>query len=141
VVWGGDVFFLHYTTWLDAYVPPVVCIPIGAVLLLLSLWLAWASHKTIFGEVREEPRVIREGVYGLARHPMYLSEILLCLGLLVFGISIAAAVVWIVACAFLHRISRYEEEQLIARFGDAYRQYMDEVPMWIPRIARGRTRS
>lgn len=63
-------------------------------------------------------------------------EILLYLGLLALGISLAAAAVWIIGCAFLHVISRYEERQLLERLGVEHRQYMADVPMWIPRIRR-----
>jgi protein-S-isoprenylcysteine O-methyltransferase Ste14 len=67
---------------------------------------------------------------------VYLSEILLYLGLLLLSISLAAAVVWIIAIGFLHYISRYEERLLLARFGREYELYMREVPMWIPRFRK-----
>jgi protein-S-isoprenylcysteine O-methyltransferase Ste14 len=72
----------------------------------------------------------------VVRHPVYLAEILLYLGLLVGNMSLAALGVWIGAVIFLHRISRYEENLLLARFGEEYRQYMTRVPMWLPRIGR-----
>jgi protein-S-isoprenylcysteine O-methyltransferase Ste14 len=135
-VWISDVFLLHYTTWLTAYVPLFVRIPIGTALLLVAVWLAQSSLRIVFGEVRPEPCVIRKGVFGLVRHPIYLSEVLLYLGLLVLDISLAAAAVLVIAFAFVHFISRYEEKQLLDRFGAEYRQYMADVPMWIPRIRR-----
>jgi len=47
-------------------------------------------------------------VFSVVRHPVYLSEILLYLGLLMLSISLAAAVVWIIAIGFLHYISRIQ---------------------------------
>jgi protein-S-isoprenylcysteine O-methyltransferase Ste14 len=87
----------------------------------------------VFGEEREEPGVIRKGVFSVVRHPIYLGEILVYLGLLMLSLSLAAAVAWAIAIAFLHTISRYEEGLLLARFGEAYEAYMREVPKWIPR--------
>jgi protein-S-isoprenylcysteine O-methyltransferase Ste14 len=90
----------------------------------------------VFGEIREDSTVIRKGVFNWVRHPIYLSEILLYLGMLLISISLAAGVVWLMAIAFLHYISRHEEKLLLARFGEAYEQYMQEVPMWIPRLRK-----
>jgi len=52
------------------------------------------------------------------------------------SISLAAAVVWIIAIGFLNYISRYEERLLLARFGQEYKEYIREVPMWIPRLRK-----
>ena len=134
--WIVDTFFLSYTTFLNHYVPQGVRIPCGVVMLVLSYILVRKGLSIVFGEKRETPGVIRKSVFGVVRHPVYLSEILLYLGLLMLSISLAAAVVWVIAIGFLHYISRYEERLLLARFGEEYERYMREVPMWIPRIRK-----
>ena len=136
VTWIPDTFFLKYTTFLNEYVPVAVRTPLGAVLLLTSVYLARTGMAIVFGEERDGPGVIRKGVFGVVRHPIYLSELLLYLGLLMLSISLAAAVVWVIAIVFLYYISRYEERLLLARFGEEYAQYMRDVPMWIPRLRR-----
>ena len=132
--WIGDTFFFECTTFLNRHVPPSVRIPLGAAVIVLSVVLAWRSHSIVFGERRETPGVIRKSVYNRVRHPMYLSEALLYLGLLIMSISLIAAAVWVVVIAFLHYISRHEEKLLLARFGEDYRRYLREVPMWLPRL-------
>ena len=131
-VWITDTFFFKYTAFSNEYFLSVVRIPLGIILLLISAYLAWTGLRIVFGEKREESCVIRKSVFSIIRHPIYLSEILLYLGLLILRISLAAAVVWIFAIAFLHYISRYEEKLLLSHFGEEYKKYMDEVPMWIP---------
>jgi protein-S-isoprenylcysteine O-methyltransferase Ste14 len=135
-IWIADTFLLQYTTFLNQYVPLAVRIPCGAVLLVLSGYLARTGLAIVFGEERKKPGVIRKDVFSVMRHPIYLSEILLYLGLLILSISLAAALVWIGAIAFLHYISRHEEKLLLERFGREYEQYMREVPMWIPRLRK-----
>lgn len=136
VVWVSDTFVLQYTTFLNQHVPFPVRIALGAALTVVSGYLAKTSLAIVFGEQRETPHVIRKSVYGVVRHPMYLSEIVLYLGLLLMSISLAAALVWAVAILFLRHISLYEERLLLARFGEEYERYVREVPMLIPRFGK-----
>jgi len=137
-VWITDTFFLKKTTFLNQVVPPVVRLFGAAGAFILAGYLAYTGMRIVFGEGRIHEGVIREKVFNWMRHPIYLSELLLYLGFLCLSISLAAAVVWVVAAIFLNVISRYEENLLIARFGDEYRRYMKEVPMWIPRFGKKR---
>ena len=132
--WVADTFFFEYTTFLNRYVPLAVRIPAAVALLFLSGYLAKAGLFIVFGEQRDKPTVIREGVFGVLRHPIYLSEILFYLGLLILSLSLAATGAWFAGIGFFYYISRYEESLLLARFGDEYKQYMKNVPMWIPRF-------
>ncbi len=132
VVWCGDNLFLHKTTMFNDMIPLYIRAPFGIVLLIFSGYLAMKSINIVFGERRKTPSVIRKGVYGIMRHPMYVSEILLYLGLIIISISIAAIFVLILAIIFLYLISRYEEKLLLQRFGNDYQNYMNETSMWIP---------
>ncbi len=132
--WILDSFFLKYTTSINQHVPLGIRIALGVVLLAFSVYLAIMGLSIVFGEKSESSGVIKVSVFRVVRHPIYLSEILLYLGLLLLNLSLAAAIVWVIAILFLHYISRYEERLLIARFDEEYEQYMREVPMWIPRL-------
>jgi len=136
VVWILDSFVFKYTTFLNNYIPLAVQITLGVIILLVAFYMARAGMNIVFSEVRETPGVIRKGVFGVIRHPIYISEILFYLGLLFFRTSLAAAVIWIIAIIFLHYISRFEEKLLLARFGDDYKQYMRDVPMYFPKLIR-----
>jgi protein-S-isoprenylcysteine O-methyltransferase Ste14 len=71
------------------------------------------------------------GVYRCSRHPMYLSMILVYL-----GVSVAAAS-WLfflitVITFFLQRYQMVREEKFcLNKFGSAYRDYMGKTPRWI----------
>jgi protein-S-isoprenylcysteine O-methyltransferase Ste14 len=135
-LWVVDSFVLKWTVFLNDFIPSWLRTTVGIVLLVVSGYLAVASIRIVFGEVRDPPTVIRTGLFGIVRHPMYLSEVILYAGLLSLSLSLAAAVVWIASIIFLATLCRTEERLLIARFGDEYRTYMREVPMWFPRIRR-----
>lgn len=132
-VWGLDSFVLKLTTLAASYVPLYVRLPVAAALLGISLYLTVKGHGAVFGEVRMPPSVIRDGVFSWTRHPLYLSAILVYLGLVVSTLSIAAFMLWVVICIFYDRISAYEEDRLVSRFGEEYAEYTRQVPRWLPR--------
>jgi protein-S-isoprenylcysteine O-methyltransferase Ste14 len=135
-VWIADTFFLKFSTMFSQYIPFYIKIPLAIILLAIAGYLAYTGLTIVFGKVRETPVVIRESVFGVIRHPVYFSEILVYLAFLIMSPSLACIFIWIIIICFLYYISRHEEKLLLARFGDDYRQYMKEVPMWIPQPCR-----
>ena len=134
-LWISDML-LKYSSFPNEYIPVGVRLPFGILLLIVSGYMAVTGLSIVFGKQAQSQGVIKKGVFSFVRHPIYLSEIILYLGLLVLNISLAAAFIWIIAIFFLHYISRYEEKLLLAKFGKEYEQYMKEVPMWFPRLSR-----
>ena len=132
--WISDSFFLRLTTVFHGYLPLFLRIPLGLAVCGFGYLLAARGMPLIFGEKDPARGVVRTGVFSRMRHPIYLAEILLYLGLLVISPSLAAAAVMVAAAVFLHLISRFEEKLLLQRFGREYADYMKDVPMWIPRI-------
>jgi protein-S-isoprenylcysteine O-methyltransferase Ste14 len=90
----------------------------------------------ISSHLRISTGVIREGVFGMVRYPIYLSELLLYLGLLILNMSLAAGGVWLGAAVFLYYLSWYEERLLLKRFDEDNRSYMRDVGMWVPQLRR-----
>jgi protein-S-isoprenylcysteine O-methyltransferase Ste14 len=135
-VWISDSFFLRYSVILLDVIPSAVRTIGGFGLQLLGGFLAWRGLAAVFGKKREVPKVIRDGVFGIVRHPIYLAAILTYLGFLVHALSLAAAGVWVVIIIFYVLISRHEEKLLIDKFGEDYRAYMCEVGMFTPRLRR-----
>lgn len=134
-LWLSDML-LKYSNFLNEYVSTVIRLPIGILLLIISGYMAASGLWIVFGKKVQSQGVIRKGVFRFVRHPIYLSEIILYSGLLILNISLAAALILVIAIFFLHYISRYEEKLLCVKFGDEYRRYMKEVPMWFPRLRR-----
>ena len=130
--WIVDSFVFHYSTIIC--VPLFVKIPLSVVILFSAGYLARAGLNTVFGEIREDPSVVRKGVFGIVRHPIYLGAILFYLGLLVLTFSIIALVIWILIIAFHYFIAKHEERLLLEKFGNEYEEYKKEVPMLVPRI-------
>ncbi len=131
-IWITDSFVLKISTVSVEIVSWFIRVPLALFILFISSYLARSGLKIVFGEQRKQAVIIREGVFNLVRHPIYLGAILLYLGLIVLTLSIFSAAFWIIIILFYYFISRYEEKILIHEFGDQYKQYMNEVPMLIP---------
>jgi len=139
-IWIVDSFVLHITTSPGQYISWYIRVPLALVILIISSMLAQSGLKAVFGERRENPVIIREGVFNRVRHPIYLGAILLYLGLIVLTLSLLSAIFWIIIILFYYYISRYEEKILIHEFGDQYKKYMEEVPMLIPSLFKKKGR-
>ena len=117
---------------LSPYIPLWVRIVTTGVLLGIAWKYAVNGLHTVFGEIREQPFVIRESVFAETRHPVYLGAILMYLAAVSLSLSLIGAALWIVIALYYHYLARYEEGLLNKMFGEDYRKYMQQVPMWLP---------
>lgn len=72
-----------------------------------------------------------DGFNAYVRHPIYLGSLLLFWGLAQSELGMANAV-W--ASVYIVVGAHFEEQDLVARYGDAYRDYRRRVPMIVPRV-------
>ena len=102
---------------------------VGLLIYLLGLVLVLMSSIEFANAPLGEP--LTKGAYAVSRNPMYFGTFIAYAGI---GIACASwvflfcALVWIVSW---HFGVVEEEELLLAKYGDAYRQYMDRTPRWI----------
>ena len=74
------------------------------------------------------------GLYSVVRHPLYLGNYLMWLGVaLVPGVWWAPVIVSLVFWLYYERIMFAEEEFLRRRFGAAYLAWAGEIPAFVPR--------
>jgi protein-S-isoprenylcysteine O-methyltransferase Ste14 len=84
--------------------------------------------------------LIATGPFAWVRNPLYLGNILLWLGFAVSAYLLWLAPVIVVLLAFeYHAIVRWEETLLTERLGDSYRDYVQRVPRWLPRLDSDRS--
>lgn len=84
------------------------------------------------------------GLCGIVRHPQYTGIFLVIFGQLVHWPTILTLVLAPVIVLTYVRLARREEARLIKQFGEAYRKYMQRVPMFLPRwrdMRRARART
>jgi len=132
----SDLFILNISRSWQNVIPWYYRVIIFVPLFLISGYLAQSGLKRVFKEERKELEVIRSGVFGVVRHPIYLGSILMFLSFNILSLSIVALIIWFVIIVFYYYLCRYEEKLLIGKLGKKYRDYMNEIPMLIPRIRR-----
>lgn len=134
VIWIGDSFIFRFSTFLDSSIPQYVQIIASSLILLTALYLAIVGIKIIFIKVRDEPTLLKEGIFSWIRHPLYTSALLLYLGFIILSMSLLSAGFWLIIICFYYYISKYEERILSQYFGDEYIEYKKQVGMWFPKI-------
>lgn len=127
-----DLTFTKTILFLNELIPLLFRIPVFLIILICAFYLASLGLKTVFGEIRTEPVVIKKGVFTIVRHPIYLGSILIYLAFVVLILSTIVFIVWIVIVIFYIYISKFEEQLLLNRFGKEYEEYMKKTPMLIP---------
>lgn len=77
-------------------------------------------------------RLIREGLYGISRNPIYLGNFLIGLGIAFFSCISYAIPIYILGFFMQYiPIVAFEESVLSEKFGQEYEQYKREVPRWL----------
>ena len=100
-------------------------LPICLLALVISFLFGISFAKAPLGEP------ISKGIYAISRHPGYFSFFLMCVGI---GIACAS---WVyLLCALVWLVSWHfgvveEEHNLIKRYGEVYREYMNRTPRWV----------
>ena len=80
----------------------------------------------------EEYTLATRGAYRIVRHPMYVSYTLFFLGLPLLFVS-APFFVCIAGIFGYYRIAKAEEDVLLSRFGEEYKEYQEKVGMFFPK--------
>jgi protein-S-isoprenylcysteine O-methyltransferase Ste14 len=113
----------------------------GLVLIVCGVVVRWVAvfslkHRfTVDVSIRNNHRIMKEGLYRFVRHPAYAGSLLSFLGLgLYFADYISVLVIFLPVCsALIYRI-HVEEKALIDYFGKEYETYCASTKRLIPGV-------
>lgn len=149
---GLTVLFVFASLWLDkklalphfafswwSLVPSVFLLVIGYLLWLPTL-IAFARTRGTPVPFNPPPKLITTGLYVHVRNPMLLGLFLVLLGLgILFGsISLIFIFTPIFILINVLYVKAIEEKEMELKFGEEYLEYKKRVPMFIPRLRKGR---
>ena len=121
-----------------AFLPQVVAIPVGGVLVVTGLVVVFVVRARMSkAETNIEPwkpttTILIDGVYGVSRNPVYVG-----LTFMYVGIAFLFNLLWLVPPLVLVLIVMHygviarEEKYLERKFGDEYLSYKRDVRRWV----------
>jgi protein-S-isoprenylcysteine O-methyltransferase Ste14 len=111
--------------------------PIGISLVFAGMILRIWAQQHLHYRLKVKKCLTTTGPYSLVRNPLYVRNILMCL-----GATVTSELLWLGPIALLYwfgiysLVVRYEEKHLSEKHGEPYRRYLAEVPRWLPRAIR-----
>ena len=102
---------------------------VGLVLIFLPMFVFRSK-----GKVKKEKDwtktsvLVDTGIYSVVRHPLYLGWLLMYLAIIFWSQHWLTTIIGIIGMACVYSISRQEDQRLVEKFGDDYKDYMQKVP-------------
>lgn len=104
----------------------------------LSLRRAFGTE--IYAPAREST-LIATGPYERVRNPLYLGATIALVGWTLLLHSVVLVVVTVLMILHFVCVAKWEERELLARFGDTYDAYRKATPLFLPKLSRTRYRT
>jgi protein-S-isoprenylcysteine O-methyltransferase Ste14 len=95
-----------------------------------------AGWKMLY-EAQRRGQLAETGIYARVRHPQYDGFVLVMFGFLLQWPTILTLAMFPVLVFMYWRLAKIEEQESLATFGNAYRDYMERVPGFFPRLSGG----
>lgn len=110
----------------------LVAMTAGYTIVLAGVIMIARGWREVYRASREG-RLATDGIYGLVRHPQYTGIFIVIFGEgIVHWPTLVSVLLFPVICGAYILLARKEEGEMIAHFGDRYREYQRRVPMFIP---------
>ncbi|MFX1296171.1 MAG: methyltransferase family protein [Promethearchaeota archaeon] len=120
---------------------PFLHLIISIPFIIIGAWLAIQGVRGTTLKVSETHRaekIITTGIYAKIRHPQYFGGILVHVGI-TFLLSAFFSLISTPLIIFYNYLTSWKEErELIKEFGNEYRDYMEKIPMFIPKFKRNK---
>jgi lipid A Kdo2 1-phosphate O-methyltransferase len=103
-----------------------------------SITIAYTPKHTSGRNTKEQvaETVNRTGIYSVLRHPLYVGNFLIFLGIVLLANSISFSLIFVLFYFYYYERIIFTEEQFMRRkFGDTYKNWADQTPIMLPRFS------
>lgn len=109
---------------------------VGSVSMLLMWWTLSSLGKNLTDTVvvRAEATLVTQGPYRWVRHPYYVTTALLMASMTVLSANWLIGAFSLLVLVLIALRTPQEEQMLIGRFGQPYREYMATTGRFMPRL-------
>ena len=127
------VFLPMLVSWVYAIFLPL---QLGTIWLITGLiiylfGIVFISVAILNFATSPKDEVITKGLYSFTRNPMYVGLVLIQVGLGIACTSWLYLLLTVVLVVMLNANSSAEERFCLYRYGDDYREYMNNTPRWV----------
>jgi protein-S-isoprenylcysteine O-methyltransferase Ste14 len=137
-----------WTAWLTAFFLPHISYTgdrlltalayLGPILFGLGMAVFFVCAYQVYSAKLLRRGVVCGGLYAWIRHPQYLGLGIAGLGLLLYWPRFIILILYLTMLFVYHLLARDEERRMERKFGEAYREYKAEIPMFLPGGSGGR---
>jgi protein-S-isoprenylcysteine O-methyltransferase Ste14 len=127
---------LNYRVW---FINPFSLMHIISwILLLLSVYMVVTGYLLLKSKGKPDSNfentslLVKSGIYGYIRHPLYCSIFLLGTGVMLKDPGTLQVGLGILNVIALYITARIEEKEMTEKFGEDYKAYINETKMFIP---------
>ena len=107
---------------------------ISTVLIFGGFWLLAKAWKVLYAAQRSGI-LANTGAYAHVRHPQYVGFAMIMLGFLFQWPTLVTLTMFPLLVFMYWRLASREERDALAEFGETYRNYMRDVPAFLPRLS------
>jgi len=132
------VSYIEWILWILAFAYSIFLpLRLGSMLFYVGLPIALVGTVTyimvivsfVTTPLGEKP--VTTGLYSYSRHPMYITQLVMLIGVGIASASWLFLLLTIVYSALGFTYAGSEEHVCLEKYGDAYREYMERTPRWI----------
>lgn len=116
----GEIFRLEFNTAL------------GLVVSAFSAAVVILGWKQVYGK----EGLVRNGLYGIVRHPQYSGMLLMVSVWALVWPTLPTIALWPVLAYAYYRLCLREERDMVEAYGERYREYQKNVPMLLPYLRK-----
>jgi hypothetical protein len=115
----------------------VLARPTHASLCIASVFLMAGVALRIWAlcYIKKDKELCTQGPYSLVRHPLYVGNFIVTMGVLIAGNSPVLLFVFVPLVLYYVPLIRAEEHALRERFGAGYDDYAARVPAFVPSLS------
>ena len=118
---------------LFAFLFHIILLPLSNIIMLIGIVLIIVGWRQIFNA---KGKLVTTGIYTHVRNPQYLGMLLLTFGMNVQWLTILSLLLWPLLAILYYRLAREEAKEMEEKFGEKFRIYEQNVPLFIPRFRK-----
>ncbi|MFX1406047.1 MAG: methyltransferase family protein [Promethearchaeota archaeon] len=134
ITWILDSLIFQVSIILNNFVPLIIRFSLFILIFIIAIILIMLSHRALFKNHQPPANVIKTGILGYTRNPMYFGIMLIYVAFICFSISLISVGIFVLVFLVYNKMVNFEEKLLENMFGDKYLDYKSRVPKWFPNI-------